>query len=80
MLLKLLIAQKQIHTKEASKPHDILYPIYYTIMGFIFGGVLLLSALNNFLFFGWLAISMAIFFSLMTIHLIGIQQTKKYKS
>jgi len=60
--------------------HDILYPIYYAIMGFIFGGVLLLSALNNFLFFGYLAMSMLIIFGLMTIHLIGNQQTKRYKS
>lgn len=79
MIFKLLITQKQPQAKEISKTKDILYPIYYMIMGFIFGGVLLLSALNNFLFFGHLAISMLIIFGLMTIHLLGEQQTKRYK-
>ncbi len=80
MLFKLPITQKLTQKKEASKSHDVLYPIYYTLMGLIFGGVLLLSAINNFLFFGWLAISMAIIFGLMTIHLIGEQQTKRFKN
>ena len=80
MLFKLPIAQKRTQTQEASKTRDILYPIYYTLMGLIFGGVLILSALNDFLFFGWLAISMSIILGLMTIHLVGNQQTKKFKS
>ncbi len=80
MLFKLPIAQKLTQKKEAANLHDVLYPIYYTLMGLIFGAVLLLSAINDFLFFGWLAVSMAIIFGLMTIHLVGNQQTKKYKS
>ncbi|MDT0606623.1 hypothetical protein [Croceitalea rosinachiae] len=80
MLFKLPIAQRLAQKKETSNLNDTLYPIYFVVMGFIFGGVLMLSALNNFLFFKWLTVSMAIVLGLMTIHLIGNQQTKKYKS
>lgn len=80
MLFKIPITQKFTQKKEATKLNDILYPIYFVIMGLIFGSVLLLSALNNFLFFGHLAVSMFIIFGSMTIHLLGNQQTKKYKS
>ncbi|MBS9462416.1 hypothetical protein LV716_09740 [Flagellimonas sp. HMM57] len=54
------------------------YPIYYALMGFLFGGILILSALNDFLFFGWLSISMSIIFGLLSINMIGKRQTKKY--
>ena len=80
MLFRLPIALKFSQKKEGSTLNDALYPVYFVIMGLIFGGVLILSALNGFLFFGWLAISMAIILGLMTIHLIGNQQTKKHKS
>lgn len=80
MLFRLPIALKFSQKKESSTLSDALYPVYFAIMGLIFGGVLILSALNGFLFFGWLAISMAIILGLMTIHLIGNQQTKKHKS
>ena len=80
MLFKLPIAQKLTQKKEGTNLSDTLYPIYFVVMGLIFGGVLMLSALNGFLFFGWLAISMAIILGLMTIHLMGTQQTNRYKS
>lgn len=80
MLFRLPSAQKFTQKKEASTLNDALYPVYFVIMGLIFGGVLILSALNGFLFFGWLAISMAIILGLMTIHLMGNQQTNRYKS
>lgn len=80
MLFKLPSVQKLSQKRTASDLNDTLYPIYFIIMGLIFGGVLMLSAINDFLFFGWLAVSMAIVLGLMTIHLIGNQQTKKYKS
>lgn len=80
MLFRLPSAQKITQKRTASDLNDTLYPIYFIVMGLIFGGVLMLSAINNFLFFGWLAVSMGIILGLMTIHLIGNQQTKKYKS
>jgi hypothetical protein len=80
MLFKLPITQKNTKNQEASRLQDVLYPIYYVLMGLVFGGVLILSAVNNFLFFGWLAISMGIIFGLFTIHLVGNSQTKKTKS
>lgn len=80
MLFKLPIAQKFTKRKDASRLNDALYPFYFTIMGMVFGGVLILSAVNNFLFFEWLALSMTIIMSLMTIHLLGDQQTIKHKS
>jgi hypothetical protein len=80
MLYKLPIVEKLTQKKEFTKSKDALYPIYYVVMGLIFGGVLILSAINNFLFFGWLAMSMAIIYGLLTIHLVGGLQTKKYKS
>lgn len=77
MLYKLLHSQK-IETKRAkAKNAERYYPLYYALMGFLFGSVLLLSALNDFLFFGWLAISMSIIFGLMSIHLMGKNQTKR---
>ncbi|GMN06876.1 hypothetical protein MTsPCn5_22650 [Croceitalea sp. MTPC5] len=79
MLFKLTISQKRAERNNALLSSDALYPVYFIIMGLIFGGVLMLSALNGFLFFGWLAGSMAIVLGLMTIHLIGNQQTKKYE-
>ena len=80
MLFKLPVTPKRTLGREATKSQDALYPIYYVLMGLIFGGVLLLSAVNNFLFFGWLAISMSIIFGLLTIHLVGNSQTEKTKS
>ncbi|WP_222981971.1 hypothetical protein [Flagellimonas meishanensis] len=63
--------------KEKTKNPERYYPLYFTLMGFMFGFVLLLSALNNYLFFGWLCISMAIVFGLMFIHLMGKNQVKR---
>lgn len=80
MLFKLTISQKRTERKKFLSLSETLYPIYFVVMGLIFGGVLMLSALNDFLFFGWLAGSMAIVLGLMGIHLIGNQQTRKYKS
>jgi len=77
MLFKLSISQDWAEKTKALNLNDILYPVYFIIMSLIFGGVLMLSALNDFLFFGWLAGSMAIILGLITIHLVGNQQTKK---
>ena len=55
-------------------------PLGYALVGLLFGGMLTLSALNDFLLFGWMATASAIVFGLLTIHSIGEQQTKKYKS
>ncbi|MEM1337678.1 MAG: hypothetical protein AAF717_03980 [Bacteroidota bacterium] len=57
-----------------------LRPLGYALVGLLFGTMLTLSALNDFLLFGWMGISSAIIFGLLTIHSIGEQQTKKYKS
>ena len=80
MLFKIPIAQKLPQKREASNLSSALYPFYFILMGLIFGGVLMFSALHDFLFFEWLVTSMGIIFGLLTIHLIGNQQTKKYKS
>ena len=63
--------------KEQTKNSERYYPLYFTLMGFMFGIVLLLSALYDYLFFGWLCISMAIVFGLMFIHLMGKSQVKR---
>ncbi|WP_431125205.1 hypothetical protein [Flagellimonas flava] len=77
MLYKLTQVQKLESQKEISNSKQRYYPLYYAITGFMFGGILVLSALNDFLFFGWLAISMSIVFGLMSIHMLGESQTKK---
>ncbi len=78
MLYKLFHSQKLEAKKEKTADPERFYPLYYALTGFLFGGILVLSALNDFLFFGWLSISMSIIFGLMSIHLIGKRQTKKY--
>lgn len=77
MLFKLSQTQKLETQKETVKKQDRYYPIYYAIMGFMFAGILLLSAANDFLFFEWLCISMAIIFGLLSIHLMSESQTKR---
>lgn len=76
-MYKLLPFQKALSTNEKTTSKDAYYPIYFAIMGFIFGGMLVLSALNDFLFFEWLALSMSIVFGLIVIHLSGKNQTIK---
>ncbi|SHG51279.1 hypothetical protein [Flagellimonas flava] len=78
MLFKLTQTQKLESQKVKTKNPERFYPLYYALTGFLFGAILVLSALNDFLFFGWLSISMSIIFGLMSIHLIGKNQTKKY--
>nr|WP_299387149.1 hypothetical protein [Allomuricauda sp.] len=77
MLYKLSHTQKLESQQEITKDPQRYYPLYYALTGFMFGGILVLSALHDFLFFGWLAISMAIVFGLMSIHLMGESQTRK---
>lgn len=77
MLSKLTLTQKVDPSKEKVKGKERFYPLYYALTGFLFGGILVLSALNDFLFFEWLGLSMSIVFGLLSIHLIGDQQTKK---
>ncbi|AWX44138.1 hypothetical protein HME9304_01138 [Flagellimonas maritima] len=72
------LSQKLEETKSRITDEEKYYPIYYALMGFLFTGILLLSALNNFLFFGWLSISMSIIFGLLSINIIGKRQTKRY--
>ncbi len=72
------LSQKLEETKSRITDEEKYYPIYYALMGFLFAGILLLSALNNFLFFGWLSISMSIIFGLLSINIIGKRQTKRY--
>ncbi len=64
-------------SKEKTKNSERYYPLYFTLMGFMFCIVLMLSAANNYLFFGWLCISMAIVLGLMFIHLMGKSQVKR---
>ena len=63
--------------RERTKKSERYYPLYFTLMGFMFGIVLMMSAVNNYLFFGWLCISMAIVLGLMFIHLMGKSQIKR---
>ncbi|MFS4468720.1 hypothetical protein [Maribacter sp. 2210JD10-5] len=77
MIFRLIQTQAIRYQEEKVKKVDRYYPLYYAIMSVLFVGILLLSALNGFLFFGWLSVSMAIVFGIMTIHLIGQKQTKK---
>ncbi len=49
----------------------------YLIIGLVFSGFLVLSALNNYLFFGWLAMGTFIVFALIGIHFIGQKQIKR---
>ncbi|WP_298793399.1 hypothetical protein [uncultured Allomuricauda sp.] len=78
MLSKLSLTQKVDSKKEKVNRKERYYPLYYALTGFLFGGILVLSALNDFLFFGWLSISMSIIFGLLTIHILGDEQVKKY--
>ncbi|MEX0316262.1 MAG: hypothetical protein AB3N18_18925 [Allomuricauda sp.] len=77
MISKLTLTQKVDSRKEKVKRKERFYPLYFALTGFLFGGILVLSALNDFLFFGWLSISMSIVFGLLTIHILGGQQTKR---
>lgn len=77
MIYKLLNAQKLGAEKAKTKDAEKFYPLYYALTGFLFASILILSAMNGFLFFGWLCISMSIIFGLLSIHLIGKRQTKK---
>lgn len=77
MLYKLSHSQKLLTKKAKTKDAERFYPIYYALMGFMFASILILSALNDFLFFGWLSISMSIVFGLLSINIIGKRQTKK---
>ncbi|MDC6365442.1 MULTISPECIES: hypothetical protein [Flavobacteriaceae] len=74
---KVLFSQKIENKATKSTKENIYYPLYYALTGFLFGGILVLSALNDFLFFGWLSISISIVFGLMSIHLTGKNQTKR---
>lgn len=49
----------------------------YLAIGLIFGILLSISALHDYLFFGWLAVSTFIIFALMGIHFIGQKQIKR---
>lgn len=77
MIYKLTQTQKFVLQKSKTSSVVNFRTICYTLMCLTFVAVLTLSALNGFLFFGWLSISMAIIFSLASIHLIGEQQTKR---
>ena len=76
-MLSKISTEKSTITAKKSRRQDILYPIYFAFMGLVFGGVLMLSAMNNFLFFGWLGVSMGIISCIIAIHLIGKAQLKK---
>ncbi|QLG45657.1 hypothetical protein [Costertonia aggregata] len=80
MIYRLTQTQKMSKQKEKIEKSEWLHPLYYTIMCLVFGSVLTLSALNGFLFFGWLTVSMLIVFGLAIIHLAGQKQTKRYSS
>ncbi|GGG36843.1 hypothetical protein GCM10011414_02760 [Croceivirga lutea] len=74
---------KTISEQDASKNSRVkqhgLYknPLLLTFIGFIFGGMLTLSATNGFLHFGYLAMGSTIVFALIGIHVLGSQQTKR---
>lgn len=59
------------------KAHDRFYPWYFLLMGFVFTTVLILSAANDFLFFGYLCLTMPLVMGLMAIHLVGMRQVKR---
>ena len=75
-----ITAKSGARTEERKIAKTDFRPLGYALVGLLFGGMLTLSALNNFLLFGWMAIASAIVFGLLTIHSIGEQQTKRYKS
>ncbi len=54
-----------------------LNSVAYIVLGLVFGGFLLLSALNDYLFFGWLAVGTFIVFALMGMHFNGQKQIKR---
>lgn len=54
-----------------------LSPIAITLLAFVFVGMLALSSLNDYLFFGWLAMGSCIVFALVGIHVLGKQQIKR---
>lgn len=51
--------------------------VAYLLIGLCFGAFLILSAMNNFLFFGWLAMGTFIVFALIGMHFIGQKQIKR---
>lgn len=76
MLSKISTTKATVAAK-TSRKQELLYPVYFALMGLVFGGVLMLSAMNNFLFFGYLAVSMGIISGILTIHLLGKAQVKR---
>jgi hypothetical protein len=77
MIFKLLHVQKTQATKEQVDSVDGFYLARYVVVLSMFAGVLVLSMLNDFLFFSWLSISSAIIGGLMSIHLMGQKQIKR---
>ena len=77
IMLSKISTTKATATAKKSRQQELLYPVYFALMGLIFGGVLMLSAMNNFLFFGYLAVSMGIISGILAIHLLGKAQVKR---
>lgn len=77
--MELKTITKQNATKSTRVNQKGLYrnPLLLTLIGFIFGGMLTLSATNGFLHFGYLAMGSTIVFALIGIHVLGSQQTKR---
>ena len=71
-----IIQQKTQHQeKEAVRTN--LSPIAITVLALVFAGMLALSSINDYLFFGWLAMGSSIVFALVGIHILGKQQVKR---
>ena len=63
--------------KENAMVTDTSNMASYIAIGIGFGLLLVASAMNDFLFFGWLTMSAFIVFALMGIHFIGKKQVKR---
>lgn len=77
MSLGTLTRKQTGKTKTRSNSASILNQFAYVLIGLVFGGMLTLSAMNDYLFFEWLAMGSFIVFALVGIHIIGINQTKR---
>ena len=51
--------------------------VAYLLIGLCFGAFLILSAVNDYLFFEWLAMGAFIVFALVGMHFIGQKQIKR---
>lgn len=75
-----LQATRNLGTTKYKKTHTIssqVNSVAYLLIGLCFGTFLILSAVNDYLFFEWLAMGTFMVFTLIGMHFIGQKQIKR---